>query len=208
MKQKEIIILIGVILVLAIGLGGLSLLGVRELLFPKAYRSIIYHEAQSAHIDPFLLAAVSYTESHFGPMKRGTKGEIGLMQIRPATIFELEREKALSQNQFSKKDLTDPKSNVFIGAAYLQLLQKRLLSITLRKEKIQKWFNGDPTLVVLHSYNAGPTLVLQFLDQATTKKQYEELLLQHRPTTVQYGKNVTSVYKKLKWLNFMLSYEL
>jgi soluble lytic murein transglycosylase-like protein len=182
-------------------------LGLREWYFPEVYRQAVKKEASLYYFDPLLIASLIYTESHFGPNKVGPKGEIGLMQVMPMTLTELERSHLLKKAQIHQQDLINPEINLFVGMAYLSKLQHRIFSFPKRVAKIKSWFNEDSNLVLLHSYNAGPTFVLQnLLDQSDSLKEYEAGLLEKRPTTVKYARNILSTYQKLKWIDSLLPY--
>jgi soluble lytic murein transglycosylase len=206
-KQKITAVIFVILGALLLGIAVVSFLGLREILFPEAFRSIIYKEASRNSIDPLLIAAIIFHESHFGVNKIESKGGVGLMQVRPQTLTELERHKYLNKGEIQDRELMNPETNVLAGITYLKLLERLLLSSSTRFEKIKKWFNGDPTLVMLHGYNAGPTFVFRkLLDVATSKEEYEELVRKRRPTTFKYGQNIMSTYKKLKWINMFYPY--
>lgn len=182
------------------------LYGARQVLFPQKYRKIVREEAMSYNFDPLMIAALIINESRFGPKKLGLRGEVGMMQVMPTTISELERLKRLVPGQYTAPDLKDPDLNVKIGTAYLKWLQERIMKNEERKVKIDKWFDGDPIIVMLHSYNAGPTFVLNTLDNTETLKEYEDAVKTKRATTDKYAKDVKSIFKKLQWLNFLFPY--
>jgi len=207
-KQKRpgrFLIFIYLFFLLAIFAAGF--LGLREWYFPEVYRRAVKKEASQYHFDPLLIAALIYTESHFGPEKIGSKGEVGLMQVMPMTLTELERSHLVKRAQVKKQDLIDPETNLFVGLAYLSKLRHRIYSYQKRAAKIESWFNEDSNMVLLHSYNAGPTIILQnLLDQSGSLKEYEAGLLEQRPTTVKYARDVLSTYQKLKWIDSLLPY--
>jgi len=91
----------------------------------------IARKAKEMGIDPKLAVAVAYRESRLNPdTKNGTSGEIGLMQVKPATAEMM---------GFSVDDLSNPAKNIEIGLTYL-------------KQGLEKF--GDPMLAVA-GYNAG-----------------------------------------------------
>ena len=91
----------------------------------------IARKAKQMGIDPKLAVALAYRESRLNPnTKNGTSGEIGLMQVKPATAEMM---------GFSVDDLRDPAKNIEIGLTYL-------------KQGLDKF--GEPELAVA-GYNAG-----------------------------------------------------
>ena len=89
--------------------------------------------------DWLLLAAMAYQESAFDPNARSDAGEIGIMQVLPATAIEM----GLGSN------LVDPNENIHAAAKYLA--------------KLRDTYFNDPALepaarndFILAAYNAGP----------------------------------------------------
>jgi soluble lytic murein transglycosylase len=85
----------------------------------------ILSESRKYGFDPIFLMAVIKNESSFRPKVRGTSGEIGLMQLMPATAREIARREKIKWRG-AVKTLEDPQTNVRIGAAYLNFLRERL----------------------------------------------------------------------------------
>ena len=98
----------------------------------KAYANKIAQKARSMGIPPELAVSVAYQESRLNPgVQAGSAGEIGIMQIKPATAKEM---------GFSAEDIRDPDKNMDAGLKYL----KKSLDMS----------DGDPRLAVV-GYNAG-----------------------------------------------------
>ena len=91
----------------------------------------IARKAKEMGVDPRLAIALAYRESGLNPQAKGGKGEVGLMQVMPATAKGL---------GFSTEDLANPSKNIEIGLTYL-------------KRGLEK-FDGDPVLAAA-GYNAG-----------------------------------------------------
>ncbi len=119
-------------------------------------------EAYRHDFDPMFLVAVVKTESSFNPSARGSAGEIGLMQIMPATGQWLAHRIGL--NWKGKKTLLDPVANIRLGAAYLSFLRER--------------FDSHSRLY-LAAYNMGARNVDRALDRKVWPKEYPARVMQH-----------------------------
>ncbi|MCA1298973.1 lytic transglycosylase domain-containing protein [Stappia indica] len=84
----------------------------------KAYDALIRKEARSHGIPVKLAHAIVKVESNYNPKARGRAGEIGLMQIKPATA----RGEGF-RGKTSK--LYDPQTNIKYGMKYLAGAHKR-----------------------------------------------------------------------------------
>jgi soluble lytic murein transglycosylase-like protein len=76
------------------------------------YRAIVEREAHAYEMPPALLDAVMAVESGYNPAIIGMDGEIGLMQVMPATARMLGFTGTQAQ-------LADPQINIHYGAKYL-----------------------------------------------------------------------------------------
>lgn len=109
-----------------------------QLLAELPYGAFIADAARANEIDGWLLAALVETESGFRHRAVSGRGAVGLTQILPRTAQAFGAGEA---------DLTDPRSNLGAGAAYLAHLLEE--------------FDGDLGLA-LAAYNAGPNAVKRF----------------------------------------------
>lgn len=104
----------------------------------QKYEPLLNETAAEFSLDPALLKAVMAAESGFNAHAVSPKGAIGLMQIMPATAerygVQGDRKKSIEQK------LTDPKTNIRLGARYLR--------------DLYRMFPSKPELVIA-SYNAG-----------------------------------------------------
>ncbi|WP_292934151.1 transglycosylase SLT domain-containing protein [Noviherbaspirillum sp.] len=111
----------------------------------QKYETLLNAAAQEFEIDPALLKAVMAAESGFDTHAVSAKGAVGLMQILPATAerygLQGDKKKTLEQK------LTDPKTNIRLGARYLR--------------DLHKLFPSRPELVIA-SYNAGEGAVQKY----------------------------------------------
>ena len=94
----------------------------------KELKPVVVQYAKQHDVPPDLLFAIIHTESHFNPLARSPVPAYGLMQIVPSTAGR-DASKALfdRSRRFSPSYLYNPKNNVELGAAYLNLVYYRYL---------------------------------------------------------------------------------
>lgn len=97
------------------------------------YTDMIAKYATQNGVPVELATAVVQIESNFNPKMRGSAGEIGLMQVKPATA-------RMMGYTGSAKGLYDPETNIRIGMKYLAMAQQ---------------LGGGPTCNTILKYNAG-----------------------------------------------------
>ena len=121
----------------------------------KAITNAIFKESIKHGMDPYFVMAVISGESSFNPLAIGPVGEIGMMQIRPATG------KWMSEMIKSKwngdSTLRDPVANIKLGTAYLAWLREK--------------FDNHGQLY-LAAYNMGPKSVKVALGKHVWPKDY------------------------------------
>jgi soluble lytic murein transglycosylase len=100
-------------------------------------------------LEPELVYSIMREESGYRPEIVSVSGARGLLQLMPATAERLAVQSQLGA--FSPDDLFDPGINIRLGALYLQQLLAR--------------FDGRRSAAI-GSYNAGPTAVARWLEQA------------------------------------------
>jgi soluble lytic murein transglycosylase-like protein len=111
----------------------------------KKYEPMLNQAAADFSIEPALLKAIMAAESGFNPAAVSPKGAVGLMQLMPATA---ERYGLAGDAKHSiDQKLTDPKTNIRLGARYLR--------------DLRALFPGKPDLVIA-SYNAGEGAVQKY----------------------------------------------
>ncbi len=109
----------------------------KEITLPLRHDDIIRQQAAEKNLDPALIAAVIYSESHFGGGE-SSAGAIGLMQITPRTARAIAR--ISGGTTFVTSDLNDPEINIRYGCFYLRHLLDRY---------------GGNVVAALAAYNAG-----------------------------------------------------
>jgi soluble lytic murein transglycosylase len=115
-----------------------------SVIFPLEYWDLLRKYARQHDIDPYLLAALVAQESTFAPDVRSPANAVGLMQLLPSTARQQARKLKIT---YSTRLLTDPESNIRLGANYFA-------------EKIAE-FGG--VHLALASYNAGEAAVRQWI---------------------------------------------
>ena len=100
---------------------------------PAGYSGLIHAYAKSYGVPADLAHAVVRVESNFNAKARGSAGEIGLMQIKPATA-------RMMGYRGNAKGLYDPETNIKFGMKYLALAHQ---------------LGGGTTCGTILKYNAG-----------------------------------------------------
>src|SRR5947209_5718452 len=124
---------------------------VRVLTLPLRHTDIIRQQAHDKRLDPALIAAVIYTESHFSD-RESTAGAEGLMQLLPGTADFIARRSGATR--FSLSDLATPQVNIAYGSWYLRYLLQR--------------YHNQAGLAVA-AYNGGEANVDQWLRDAASR---------------------------------------
>ncbi len=154
--RRRLALLIGVALAAGAVIVAISPLfdkAVQEIRLPLRHEDIIRQQASQKGLDPSLIAAVIYTESHFVDQTSGA-GATGLMQLMPATADYIA---GLSGGtQFEQGDLSTPQINIAYGAFYLKYLLKK--------------YRGSE-VIALAAYNAGEGKVDEWLAGAAANNE-------------------------------------
>jgi peptidoglycan lytic transglycosylase len=125
---------------------------VREITLPLRHEDIILQQAREKGLDPALVAAVIYAESHFRDGQTSPAGALGLMQITPETARYIARKSG--GTAFVIGDLSTPQVNIAYGAYYLRYLLRRY---------------GGNEAVALAAYNAGEGNVDRWIAEARAR---------------------------------------
>lgn len=150
--------------------------------YPFSYRTTIQQNASANDLDPYLVAAVVRTESHFRARATSAQGARGLMQIMPETGAWVAKQLDLP---FQPEMLYDPDYNLKIGCWYLAHLLKQ--------------FDGDQVLA-LAAYNGGQSNVMKWLQENQWTGEHQTLHQIPFGETRQYVANVLRDHKRYQLL--------
>ena len=120
-------------LVTTASVGGADSLVVKTVATSGSYHAIIARYAGEYGVPVSLAHAVITVESNYRPNTTGSAGEVGLMQIKPATA-------RMMGYSGSVKGLYNPETNIKFGMKYLSMAQK---------------LGGGTTCGTILKYNAG-----------------------------------------------------
>jgi soluble lytic murein transglycosylase len=109
--------------------------------------------ARRTGMDPVLILAIIEVESGFDPAARSGRNALGLMQVRPATLWREAERSGLAGD-----DPHDPDLNVLAGALYFRRL-------------IDAFGHND---VALMAYNAGPNRIIGHIKAGSIPDRYFE----------------------------------
>ncbi|MHB8732342.1 MAG: transglycosylase SLT domain-containing protein [bacterium] len=112
-----------------------------QALYPRSQWAAITQAASRDGLDPYLIAGVIREESRFDPTAVSSAGAYGLMQLMPGTAQSTAR--SLGMISPDQRGLTDPATNIALGAAVL-------------KAELMRFGRVD---LALAAYNAGPNAV-------------------------------------------------
>lgn len=110
--------------------------------FPTPHKTPVMQSADKHGVDPSWVYGVIRRESAFSHDIQSSAGAIGLMQLMPQTAKYIGRKIGIRKTP--KSVLTQPKTNIELGSAYLAYLHKK--------------YDGNKVLATA-SYNAGPKRV-------------------------------------------------
>lgn len=128
----------------------------------KRIVSAIIKESKAHKVDPIFIASIIQTESTFNPDARGLAGEVGLMQIMPATAKEVALK--LKIRWRGPKTLLDPNNNIRIGTAYVS--------------QLRGFFDNKPYRYI-SAYNVGPGKILKIEKTNDVPKFYSTKVLKY-----------------------------
>ncbi len=128
---------------------------------PQLITNTIISESNDAGVDPLFVLSVIQHESRFRNATVGTHGEIGLMQVMPATADWLSQEFGIIYHD--KSELFDPVTNVRMGVNYIAWLHQKF----------------PRTKDLAAAYNMGPKNLRRALSEKRRPKIYYAKVLKH-----------------------------
>jgi soluble lytic murein transglycosylase len=137
-------------------------------------------------VEPLLVKAVAWRESGFRPGARGSKGEIGLMQIQAVAAQEWADAEHL--RSFEHAHCLDPGTNTLAATFYLGKLLKRYRQ------------TDNPIPYALAEYNAGRGNVLKWNSGAAATNSAVFVEQIGFPGTRAYVRSVTRRYALYRFL--------
>jgi soluble lytic murein transglycosylase len=153
-----------------------------ELLYPLPFVDEVASVAKEFKLDPYFIYAIMRTESFFMPGIKSEAGAVGLLQLMPGTAKMVAKGLGYSPADI---DLTNPRVNIRLGAAFLRELVNR--------------FNGDEMRAVL-AYNGGPARVAKWTK--TFESIPVDLFVEAVPLdeTREYGRKVLAAMAVYRYL--------
>jgi membrane-bound lytic murein transglycosylase C len=171
-----------------------------------SYLPAVLKIAKKWNVEPSLILAIMYTESHFNPLAQSHVPAYGLMQVVPTsagrdvTRFYMGGEKVLKAGE-----LFDPEFNINVGTAYLNILQAKYLKKVKNPQArvylaiaaynggigaVAKHFSGKASLIALaNSVNKlSPEQVYHSLETRFPAKETRDYLT-HVTGRQQYYRN-------------------
>ena len=151
--------------------------------YPRHYREWIEKNAKRNGLDPNLIFAVIFQESHFREEVVSPVGAIGLMQLMPQTALKLVQ--ASQMKYFHLPELFNADVNIRLGTLYIKFLKKL--------------FSSDVSNTVA-AYNSGEEAVSRWL--SLRKGESDAVFIEEIPfdETQQYVKKVLTAAWIYHWL--------
>lgn len=171
----------GLVLVTGLLLAGAA--GLAFYFYIHAYDKIIVQTAREYEVDPKLIRAVIWQESHFNRRHIGQNKEIGLMQVTQNAASDWA--KATRQPAPQRQDLFKPEINISAGTWYLH----RAIQYWSAKLKV------NPLPYALAEYNAGRANASRWAahDQNDPNVFWNEITY---PSTRRYVRDILRHYRR------------
>jgi len=165
------------VLAVLVGMMGYFVIPFRpEALDTHRYDSLFAEAGKKYEVDPALVKAVAWQESHLNPDAKGGVGELGLMQLTDMASFEWADSEGI--RTFSPGHLVHPRTNALAGSYYLSKMLKRYQD------------KDRPVVYALADYNAGRKAVLGWMEEAGATNSVVFLQQMDYPGTKSYIQSI------------------
>ena len=157
--------------------------------------------ADEFNLDANLLYAIMETESHFNPFAISRTGALGLMQIMPERAGRDAMKLLTGVNRApTQAELTDPQTNIRLGAAYLALLQGHYLKAIdhprSREYAVIAAYNGGASRA-MSVFAADQSQAVRSINALAPQMVYDSLRKKHQSAETRgYVQKVTEAKKR------------
>ncbi len=180
MKNKRILFIIIILLLIALLSFVFLKKGFLKILYPKKYNQIVSVYADKYDLDEELIYAVIKAESNFDKNAKSSKGAIGLMQLMEETAQDIAKKENIEIDYDNiKEELLDVDTNINIGSKYL-------------KELLNKYGNKE---IAVAAYNAGIGTVDNWIEKGIISKDGSNIENIPFKETNNYVRKILRAYK-------------
>jgi len=150
------------------------------------YREEIAEAAGRHGIDPELVRALIFQESRFNARARGSRGEIGLMQVLPRGAAA-EWARVRKRPKPSMRELFEVRTNLDIGCWYLARALRRWRGYDARMELALAQYNAGETRAKAWAPARKDGTVVERITVASTKKYVTRIMKRYRRYVARRG---------------------
>ncbi len=159
----------------------------RTAVYQVSYADVIEDAAARYGVDPLLVCAVIKCESDWDTQAVSSAGAQGLMQLMPETAVDLVDLRVVDGTAYDASNLTDARTNIEYGCAYLGYLQKNLSST----EEIVAAYNAG--IGTVKSWIAEGSSVPNDISYAETRIYLEKVLVAYDGYAAAYPSGIGGV---------------
>ena len=159
MKNKKILIFIGIILIIVVFLG-IFKDKILKIIYPKNYKEVVSIYAEKYGVDENLVFAVIKAESNFDENAVSHREAIGLMQVMEGTAKDVAKKYGIEiDSNRAKEEILNVQNNINIGTKYLAVL-------------LEKYGNKE---LAVAAYNAGIGTVDNWIEKKIIKSDGSDI---------------------------------
>ena len=179
MKNKKILIIITIIILIVVFLGVFKE-KIQKIFYPKEYKEIVLIYTEKYNVEENLIFAVIKAESNFNNKAISNRNALGLMQIMEGTAKDIAKKYNIKIDYSNtKQEILNVKNNINIGTKYLSIL-------------LEKYRNKE---VALAAYNAGIGRVDEWIDNGIIKNDGSDIEKIPYKETNNYVRKILRNYK-------------